>query len=496
MQRVDEQTRSKILMEKATRTEKFKNEDYLPFEIGDEVLIKNMTAKYPRFLGPYRVVSRRGPQLSYEVANNTGQKFIRHVSHLKQYKSRDQPDREALADVSDDNPSANSDDKLIPSRPLEHVNYETPNTSNFLQGISNFYSTGFILKPLRPLKKAKNKSNAEPINEEPLVENSSTRDEEEIAMSSTIGNSKMSDNGHSSSSESDLSVISRSDIVPHVVESRPKTNTSVTSALAQNSQTETTAMNEMTERTSPVKNFDNSESQSENDIGAEMNETPVLPRSFSLRDRSKIQHPSRPLDDDFQYNQRCSTPKADRTGDTTIEEFSTPRGTSTVENTSMNDSPLLTRKQHVEKKSHVCPDPPTENGKKIPLSKFTKSQLIELAGQLNLETAGTCKVLIEKIDWYYRANHPTWPRNSKGVIVITKHLELTEPTSLVQLTKDQLKDVYHHFNLEPPSALKSKQTFLSQLERQLSAIFPEANKDQYGSFILTSDLLTRNRSLH
>ena len=101
---------------------------------------------------------------------------------------------------------------------------------------------------------------------------------------------------------------------------------------------------------------------------------------------------------------------------------------------------------------------------------------------------------MEKIDRHYRVNHPTWPRTAKGVIIITKYLELTEPTSLVQLTKEQLKEVYHHFHLDPPSALKPKHMFLSQLERQLRDIFPEANSDQYGSLILTSDLLTKNRS--
>ena len=72
-----------IIREKADRVEKFRNDQYLPYREGDLFLMKNMAGKYPRFNGPFRDISMRGPQLSYEISNEFGQTFSRHVSHLK-----------------------------------------------------------------------------------------------------------------------------------------------------------------------------------------------------------------------------------------------------------------------------------------------------------------------------------------------------------------------------------------------------------------------------
>ena len=75
VQRIDEQTRFKIVSEKTERTHKFRNENFLPYREVDLVLIKNMTGKYPRFLGPFRVRSVRGPQLSNVLSNKFGHEF-------------------------------------------------------------------------------------------------------------------------------------------------------------------------------------------------------------------------------------------------------------------------------------------------------------------------------------------------------------------------------------------------------------------------------------
>ena len=77
-----------IIWDKADRVEKFRNDLYLPHREGDLFLMKNMAGKYPRFNGPFRDISMRGPQLSYEISNEFGQTFIRHVRHLKLYNQR------------------------------------------------------------------------------------------------------------------------------------------------------------------------------------------------------------------------------------------------------------------------------------------------------------------------------------------------------------------------------------------------------------------------
>ena len=115
----NEVVKSRIVDEKQKRVNKFRNELFVPFQIGDLVLAKNMTKdqKFPRFFGPYKVTEIRGNGLSYIIRNNYGQTFTRYVTHLKPYTLRSSQT------------STTSTNNELPSRYSTQINEENQNES-------------------------------------------------------------------------------------------------------------------------------------------------------------------------------------------------------------------------------------------------------------------------------------------------------------------------------------------------------------------------------
>ena len=68
---------------------------------------------------------------------------------------------------------------------------------------------------------------------------------------------------------------------------------------------------------------------------------------------------------------------------------------------------------------------------------------------------------------------------------------MTLPTALEVLTKDELKDLFAHFDLEKPRSIWPYSVFLSELEHDLRELFPEANLNKNGSFILTEKMVKK-----
>ena len=88
VQQYDEVVKSRIQAEKDIRLNKFRKDNFQPFDEGDLVLIKNMVGKFPRFEGPYRIITVRGNGLSYELKHQTTQRTtIRYVTQLKRYRT-------------------------------------------------------------------------------------------------------------------------------------------------------------------------------------------------------------------------------------------------------------------------------------------------------------------------------------------------------------------------------------------------------------------------
>ena len=113
---IQNNVRQNIIREKQIRVEKNKNDSFIPFELGDLVLAKNHTQKFPRYLGPYRIATVRGHGYSYDLIHEeTQQTAVRAVIDLKPYKQRldnEQPDSSVeQSDHDDENqPVAQDDD--------------------------------------------------------------------------------------------------------------------------------------------------------------------------------------------------------------------------------------------------------------------------------------------------------------------------------------------------------------------------------------------------
>ena len=89
LEELQDNVRKRIEDEKRVRTAKYSNEDFVPFNIGDLVLAKNMVKKYPRFTGPYEVIASYAEGLSYKLKElDNDSKLVRRVEHLKTYYPR------------------------------------------------------------------------------------------------------------------------------------------------------------------------------------------------------------------------------------------------------------------------------------------------------------------------------------------------------------------------------------------------------------------------
>ena len=68
---------------------------------------------------------------------------------------------------------------------------------------------------------------------------------------------------------------------------------------------------------------------------------------------------------------------------------------------------------------------------------------------------------------------------------------MTLPTALEVLTKDKLKELFFHFDLETPRSIWPYSVFLSELEHDLRELFPDAKTNKNGSFILTEKMVKK-----
>ena len=93
----------RILMEKASRVERKQNPKFVPFSVGDLVLAKNHTQKFPRYTGPYVISKVRGDGLSYEIKQVDGfGTQIRAVTDLKAYHMHNEETSQPQASVNDE----------------------------------------------------------------------------------------------------------------------------------------------------------------------------------------------------------------------------------------------------------------------------------------------------------------------------------------------------------------------------------------------------------
>ena len=85
--------KNRISREKLSRTAKYANETFIPYNVGELVLTKNHLSKLPRYIGPYTIIKTRGSGYSYELQDTYSQRIIiRQAEELKPYKLRNPPE--------------------------------------------------------------------------------------------------------------------------------------------------------------------------------------------------------------------------------------------------------------------------------------------------------------------------------------------------------------------------------------------------------------------
>ena len=73
--------------EKQKRINLLKNDDFVEYNIGDKVLIRNFRSKKPPFLGPFTVIEKSKTVYSCEE-DESAKVFIRHANDIKKFKER------------------------------------------------------------------------------------------------------------------------------------------------------------------------------------------------------------------------------------------------------------------------------------------------------------------------------------------------------------------------------------------------------------------------
>ena len=88
-QRIDidfSKIKERIESEKSKRVEKFSNSSYIEYKIGDKVLMKNMLAKHPPFVGPFLICDKSPKSTWYGLKDpNSGEEYRRHGSDLRRF---------------------------------------------------------------------------------------------------------------------------------------------------------------------------------------------------------------------------------------------------------------------------------------------------------------------------------------------------------------------------------------------------------------------------
>ena len=89
IRRLQQKALDRTKIEKASRVLKNAKPDFVPFAVEDLVLMKNHEKKWPRFIGPFKIVKVKGSGLSYDLAEVDGnRRFTRAVTELKPYRTR------------------------------------------------------------------------------------------------------------------------------------------------------------------------------------------------------------------------------------------------------------------------------------------------------------------------------------------------------------------------------------------------------------------------
>lgn len=116
--------------EKQKRINLFQKNDFVEYQIGDKVLIKNFRSKKPPFLGPFTVIEKSKTVYSCEE-DESAKIFIRHANDIKKFNKR-----------ADEYSCKKSENNLQAIEPLTKTD-KNPNSINFVDFCNPSFDSGF-----------------------------------------------------------------------------------------------------------------------------------------------------------------------------------------------------------------------------------------------------------------------------------------------------------------------------------------------------------------
>ena len=128
-----DEIRNKIEIEKTKRIEKFRNDKFKGFSVGDLVLIKNFRSSFPPYIGPFKIIYK-SPTGSWYTCKNEEKEFRRHADNLKPYIERVDKCNDLVDKMIE--PAENSVKKVAPEASEFEDLYSSE--SDFFVEIDNF----------------------------------------------------------------------------------------------------------------------------------------------------------------------------------------------------------------------------------------------------------------------------------------------------------------------------------------------------------------------
>lgn len=95
-----EKFRNKITEERAKRCEKFRNDRFKEYNLGEKVLIRNFRGNFPKYIGPFSIIKKSPAATWYVCDDQNGKKFSRHADDIKAYIERVIDETDAKESIS------------------------------------------------------------------------------------------------------------------------------------------------------------------------------------------------------------------------------------------------------------------------------------------------------------------------------------------------------------------------------------------------------------
>jgi len=514
IKRANEAALARIEDEKSRRITKFANENFVPYALGDMVLAKNMVDKFPRFLGPFKIIEVRAKGLSYEIQNlDTGRTYRRCVSQLKPYVERiasenntqppennaqppetnsapiEEPTRRIMTDLQSSKQKAQWTAFTIPIRRSARIQEQSKATE------ANHVEIG--QEPLNPRSDKPSTTNSNTSrrilrSETQKVNEMQTTDRKNASLH-TVQTPKIDDGPSKSKDRTtdrgqpQIAEQSSEHTATHLIqpdnlsrETAPQIQT--TGRVGSKCRLQAAQTPEVSFRTK-IQTTDREESQTAENPSEPTTSNLIQPDGIGSEASSQMQTTDRTEPDIVLQRPEGTTSQLPQTDNVSRE---------TIESSISND--VEHEEFHTPTNQLNSLDQNNEV-QAILLVELSQSQVVAIAENNGIECHGSLHEKKLQIDDYFRENHPFHPRNHNGVLMFPTNFPVRREKDLNQFKKPELWALLGRFNIPAPKPhfrLTTKDMLRSYLIKKIKEKFPNHPVTSDGTLLfLPNDDLTR-----